>query len=91
MECESHSFPFINGVFESGVIILSIDSKMKESYGESLLDEAFSMITIKSQFLVKSDGGENIAEGTMPPTILIEEEIKVDCRMRENACHFFKT
>ncbi|CAI8619118.1 unnamed protein product [Vicia faba] len=55
MESESHSFPSVNGGFKSGVIILSGDSKMEESFGESLSDEAFSMNTLESMFPMKSD------------------------------------
>lgn len=69
---------------------MSDDSNMEELSGESLLDEALSMNTSESMFLVKSNGGEKLAERVMPHLVFIEEEIEDEHQRREHACHFVK-
>lgn len=91
MESESHSFPFGNRALELGIIILSDDSKMGGSFGESLSDEALSMNTLASMFHEKLDGGENLANSLMPPHVLTEAKIEVTHQRRECTGLFVKT
>lgn len=49
------------------------------------------MNTSKYIFHVKSDEGENLTEGLMPPPILIEAEIEASCQRRECVGRFVQT
>ena len=89
IESESHSFPFVSGDFESKVIILSDDSDMEKSYGESLSNKVISRDPLETLFLVKSNGGETSSKD-LCPLVLTKTEIEVACQRREHVGRFVK-
>lgn len=91
MEFESYSFPSISGGFELWIIILSDDSRMDDTFGESLSDEDLSINTLEYLFPIKYDGGENLTEILMPPSILTEAEREFSRQRRECVGLFVKT
>lgn len=91
IESESHSFLSVSGGLELGIIILSDDSKIEESYGKSLEDEALSMTILESMFPVKSNEDENLAETPIPPCVLTKAKIEASRQRRKHVIRFVQT